>query len=116
MYKVLLALLLVSSLYSGYIGKEVVYTIINSTLKQKKMEGMYIEYIVQKKSLFSISKHRVFKNVNNEWYDILMDNPKYLGMTYNMPYHNSYLLGIHQKGYIVHAGLFGHPRRFYLDS
>lgn len=86
MNKVFLILsLTVISLWGGYIGKGGLYDY--KLLFQSDKDGGYVYriYCVDKNSMFSISNHRVFKKIKNEWYDGLMDisNPKYMGMTYD---------------------------------
>lgn len=86
LHKITLVLIFfVTTLMSGYIGKGGLYDY--ELLFQSEKDGGYVYriYCVDKNSMFSISKHRVFKKIKNEWYDGLMDisNPKYMGITYD---------------------------------
>jgi hypothetical protein len=73
-----------TNLFGGYIGKGGLYDY-KYYFASNDGGSIYRIYCVEKNSLFSVSKHRVFKELNGKWYDTLMDmnNPKYMGMTYD---------------------------------
>ena len=81
--KVILLLSLVINLNAGYIGKGGLYDFKFYFKSEKDGGSVYRIYCNQKNGMFSVSKNRVFKNLNNKWYDMLMDTPKYMGRGYD---------------------------------
>jgi len=72
-----------NNLNAGYIGKGGLNDYKLYFVSEKDGGSVYRIYCNEKNGMFSISKHRVFKNTNTKWYDMLMDEPKYMGMSYD---------------------------------